>query len=190
LQRDCIGRGQCHERPHVTPNIHVRESNGVRGLLKCQGARQVLLPPGQELKSHNAYIRRLDIRPQRRILAPTRSGSQVTQTRPDPQRTDEFGQVLAFRRRPGPSPVSSDPPSEGEAGLADDLAQYEQDQDAPIDYRQRMLMNVIAIAIVTLLVGAGVWIADTIADIEKDQDCVLQGRANCAPIETPVPNRE
>ncbi len=71
----------------------------------------------------------------------------------------------------------------------DDLAQYEQENEA-IDYRQRMLMNVIAIAIVTLLVGIGVWIADTIAEMEKDQDCVLQGRANCAPIEALAPHRE
>jgi len=53
-----------------------------------------------------------------------------------------------------------------------------------------MLMNVIAIAIVALLVGVGVWIADTIAEMEKDQDCVLQGRANCAPIEVPIPHRK
>jgi hypothetical protein len=115
----------------------------------------------------------------------------MVHNRPDRHDADEFGQVLAFRRRPKPSltSVSSAPPDEGEAGLVDDLAQYEQDQDVPIDYRQRMRMNVIAIAIVTLLVGAGVWIADTIADIEKDQDCVLQGRANCAPIEAPELNR-
>ena len=77
------------------------------------------------------------------------------------------------------------------AGAApDDLARYEQDRTKSIDYRQRMLMNVIAIAIVTLLVGAGVWIADTITDLERDQDCVMQGRANCAPIEMPVPNQQ
>jgi hypothetical protein len=68
----------------------------------------------------------------------------------------------------------------------DDFAAYEQDPDEPVDYRKRMLMNVIAVAVVTLLVGAGVWIADTIADLQRDQDCVLQGRSNCAPIELPV----
>jgi hypothetical protein len=44
----------------------------------------------------------------------------------------------------------------------------------------------IAVMIVSLLVGAGVWIADTIADMQKIQDCTLQGRQNCAPIEVPV----
>ncbi len=52
-----------------------------------------------------------------------------------------------------------------------------------------MLMNVIAIFIVVLLIGAGVWLADTIAAMEKNQDCMLQGRANCAPIEVPAAQR-
>jgi hypothetical protein len=49
-----------------------------------------------------------------------------------------------------------------------------------------MLMNVIAVVIVSALVGIGVWIADTIADIETSQDCAMQGRQNCAPIKTRV----
>jgi hypothetical protein len=116
----------------------------------------------------------------------------VAHNRPDRHDTDEFGQVLAFRRRPGssPVPVATPQPADPEADAPDDLAQYEQEQDEPVDYRQRMRMNVIAIAIVTLLVGAGVWIADTISDMERDQDCVIQGRSNCAPIATPPPNRQ
>lgn len=86
---------------------------------------------------------------------------------------------------PGSAAASANP----EINPENDLAQYEQ-EDEEIDYRQRMLMNVIAIVIVALLVGVGVWIADTIAEMEKDQDCVLQGRANCAPIEVPVAHRQ
>jgi hypothetical protein len=148
----------------------------------------------QQLAS-NAYIRRIENSSQKRILA-KRGGSQVVHNRPDPQRTDEFGQVLAFRHRPGQPrvpastvPTATAKPDESES--VDDLAQYEQEQDdRPIDYRRRMLMNMIAIAIVTLLVGAGVWIADTITDLERDQDCVLQGRGNCAPIEAPALSRQ
>ena len=66
----------------------------------------------------------------------------------------------------------------------DDLARYEQ-EDRNVDYRQRMLMNVIAVVVVAMLVGVGVWIADTIADMEKIQDCTMQGRQNCAPIAVP-----
>ncbi len=49
-----------------------------------------------------------------------------------------------------------------------------------------MLMNVMAVMVVIALVGAGVWIADTIEDMQKAQDCVMQGRQNCAPIELPA----
>lgn len=51
-------------------------------------------------------------------------------------------------------------------------------------------MNVIALAIVTLLLGAGVWIADTITDLQRDQDCVMQGRVNCVPIDLPIPKQQ
>ena len=63
----------------------------------------------------------------------------------------------------------------------------DQDQDEIVDYRQRALMNVIALVVVAFLVSAGVWLADTIADMERDQDCMMQGRANCVPIELPIP---
>ncbi len=83
------------------------------------------------------------------------------------------GSSKAIRNRPNP-----------------EFARFEQEQDEPIDYRHRMIMNVIALAIVTLLVGLGVWIADTISDLQREQDCLMQGRSNCAPIEVPVPMRE
>jgi len=77
----------------------------------------------------------------------------------------------------------------GAADQLDDLAQFE-DADRETDHRRRMLINVIAVAIVAMLMGAGVWIADTIVDMEKVQDCTMQGRQNCAPIAVPpAPNR-
>lgn len=79
--------------------------------------------------------------------------------------------------------------AEPETELLDDLTQYEQDrgeEDDNIDYPRRMLMNIIAGAAVTILICVGVWLADTIATMERDQDCVLQGRQNCAPIEVPA----
>jgi hypothetical protein len=121
---------------------------------------------------------------------------QVAPQQPPSRRSEEFGQVLQFPRRPGQmqsaaaAANSADSPAiDSELDDADDLARYEQEQDEPVNYRQRMLMNAIAIAIVTLLIGAGVWIADTIADMGHDQDCVMQGRSNCAPLETPVSSR-
>jgi hypothetical protein len=114
----------------------------------------------------------------------------VRHIRPYSYKADESGQVLPFRRRLGqallPPAIRPADPSAEPIG---DLARFEQEHEEPVDYRQRMLMNVIALAIVTLLVGTGVWITDTIAEIQKDQDCVMQGRSNCAPIETPAPKQ-
>lgn len=97
-------------------------------------------------------------------------------------------QVLQFRPRIvdhlGAHELTDTPSDE-----FDDLAQYEQDQeeDENVNYPRRMLMNGIAVAVVTVLIGVGVLLADTIADMERDQDCVLQGRQNCAPIELALP---
>jgi hypothetical protein len=107
----------------------------------------------------------------------------LAQNQPESKHADETGRVLRFRQRRRLDPPALRPTASAhrDGDADDDLAQYEQDED--VDYRQRMLMNVIALAIVAVLVGLGVWIADTMAGMEKDQDCVLQGRGNCAPIE-------
>lgn len=123
--------------------------------------------------------------------------------RPQPEDERASADILQFRPRQrladrpiADRPVAEQPvvdgpvPGAGEPDLLDDLAEYEQDreqEDEVINYPRRMLMNVIAVAIVTLLIGAGVWLADTIAEMERDQDCVLQGRQNCAPIEIAAP---
>ncbi len=125
-----------------------------------------------------------------------RSGSQAAKNRPDPRDAEAFGQVLPFRR-PGQPPLSVPPVRLADADierpdidLSDELAQYEQDQDEVVDYRQRALMNVIALAVLAFLVSTGVWLADTIAEMERDQDCMMQGRVNCAPIELPPPPQQ
>jgi hypothetical protein len=40
-----------------------------------------------------------------------------------------------------------------------------------------------------LLIVAGLWIANRIAEMRKNQDCVLSGKRNCAPIEIPSVDR-
>jgi hypothetical protein len=61
----------------------------------------------------------------------------------------------------------------------------------PDNYRQRMINNGLAFAFVLLLVAAGVWLADAIAEMRRNQDCVLSGRRNCAHVNVPPtgPNR-
>ena len=101
-----------------------------------------------------------------------------------------FSQILKFEpRRPGQPSFASATPQPVEDDL-DDFARFEQEQDEPIDYRHRMIMNLIALAILISLVGLGVWIADTISDLQREQDCLMQGRSNCAPIEVPIPVQE
>ena len=78
------------------------------------------------------------------------------------------------RPLPRPSPV-------------EDLAKYE--SSAPDDYRHRMLMNLAAAVVTILLVIAGIWIANTMAKMRKDQDCVLTGRRGCTPVDVPVKPR-
>jgi hypothetical protein len=70
----------------------------------------------------------------------------------------------------------------------EDLRKYEGD-DEPDDYRHRMIVNIAALAATIFLVVAGVWIANTMAQLRKNQDCVLAGRRACAPIEVPVQTR-
>jgi hypothetical protein len=48
-----------------------------------------------------------------------------------------------------------------------------------------MVMNGVALVIVTALIGAGLWLATTMADMRKNQDCVLSGRAGCTPVDIP-----
>lgn len=103
------------------------------------------------------------------------------QNGPAAQKHEEFGQVLPFRQRAKPLTLVAAPPS-----ADDDFARYEQDREERIDDRQRMRMNMIAAAIVVVLIGTGVWLADTISATSKLEDCALQGRTNCALIEVPA----
>lgn len=136
---------------------------------------------------------RLEIAPQTRYSRRyPHGGFDVMHDRPDPNEAHESAQVLRFqrRRRAGQQPPrgSATAANGSETEPIDDLARYEE-EDSSVDYRHRMMMNFIAVLIVAALVGAGVWIADTITDMEKAQDCVMQGRQNCAPIELPAPKR-
>lgn len=119
-------------------------------------------------------------------------GSKLARDRTEAEGARPSAQILQFRPRErvgDRSVAGSATANAAESELLDDLAQYEQEreEDENIDYPHRMLMNIIAVAVVAMLIGVGVWLADTIADMERDQDCVLQGRQNCAPLEIAPP---
>lgn len=65
-----------------------------------------------------------------------------------------------------------------------DLEKYKSPESKE-DYRNRMVVNVLAFLFVAALIGAGLWLANTMAAMRKNQDCVLSGRRGCAPIEVP-----
>ena len=98
-----------------------------------------------------------------------------------PDTSEHEGQILPFRRRGALLTRNVRQPP-----LVPDLRKFEQAPEAPDDFRHRMLMNGLALAVTALLIAGGVWIADVMAHIRKDQDCVLMGRKNCAPINVPI----
>jgi hypothetical protein len=106
----------------------------------------------------------------------------------EPRRDEEKGRVVLFRprvprarndnlRRPDPrrSPV-------------DDVGKYARGSEND-NYRHRMMNNLLAFLVLGLIVYCGIWLANTMAQLRKDQDCVLTGRTNCAPIRLPAEPR-
>ena len=52
-----------------------------------------------------------------------------------------------------------------------------------------MLANIAALAFTVALTAIGIWLAVSIADLRKTQDCVLMGRRDCARISA-TPQRQ
>jgi hypothetical protein len=66
-----------------------------------------------------------------------------------------------------------------------DLSRYEQPREEPDDFRHRMLANIAAFAFTVALLAIGIWLAMSIADLRRTQDCVLMGRRDCVRITAP-----
>jgi hypothetical protein len=103
----------------------------------------------------------------------------------------ESGRVIRFRPRgASPSgwrwPVQRSRP--GDTPPIADLAKYERTKGED-DYRHRMTMNVLALAVTSILVIVGIWLAIGIADMRTKQDCYLRGERNCNQITVPQPER-
>ncbi|HZP70545.1 MAG TPA: hypothetical protein VFB29_11440 [Pseudolabrys sp.] len=95
----------------------------------------------------------------------------------EPTRADDRPRVVNFRSRqpPGPATAPSHP-------AVEDLRKYERGDGAD-DYRHRMIVNLVAFVFVIGLIAVGLWLADTMAAMRKNQDCVLSGRRGCTPVE-------
>jgi hypothetical protein len=103
---------------------------------------------------------------------------------------EEMGRVVRFR--PRISGTAARHPAEAPAATREgspvgDIDRYERAGED--DYRHRMIMNVLALLVCLLLAGSGVWLANKIAEMRRNQDCVLSGRLNCARIDLPPSDR-
>ena len=94
--------------------------------------------------------------------------------------SDDEHRVLKFRPRTLAHPPGQ--PAEPEQQPPPDLSRYERDREEPDDFQHRMLANVAALAFTVALTAIGIWLAMSIADLRKNQDCVLMGRRDCAQI--------
>jgi hypothetical protein len=66
-----------------------------------------------------------------------------------------------------------------------DLSRYETPREEPDHFRHRMLANIAAFAFTVALTAVAIWLAMSIADLRKTQDCVLMGRSDCVRISSP-----
>jgi hypothetical protein len=101
---------------------------------------------------------------------------------------DDRGRVLPFRAPPG---RPRHPCRHGNDDLPiDDLKKFsEGSAPEPDDYRHRMVTNAAAVVFVSILAVIGIWLANSMAQLRKNEDCVLRGLPNCSSIELPVARR-
>ena len=116
---------------------------------------------------------------------------QVIQFRPRAEARDAGEHVNA---RGWPQSGSTPGPQASVTQLArqaepDDLRLYERNPEEPDDYRHRMIANVAAGVFAIALTAIGVWLATTISDLRKSQDCVLYGLRNCGSITDAIQRR-
>jgi hypothetical protein len=100
------------------------------------------------------------------------------------QRVQPDAKVIPFRPRRMSATGGHVPEVDADTAALENLAKYERG-DEEDDYRHRMIMNAAALAATIILATAGAWLAITIGDMRKDQDCYLSGRRNCTPIDVP-----
>jgi hypothetical protein len=104
--------------------------------------------------------------------------------------TEEEHRVLQFRPRTSAHPssrrtnVAFQPHREEIRPEPPDLSRYERPRDEPDDFRHRMLANIAGFAFTVALTAVGIWLAMSIADLRRTQDCVLMGRRDCVRITT------
>jgi len=67
--------------------------------------------------------------------------------------------------------------------------QPDKQDEVQSDTGNRNVENAVLAGFFIALVGAGVWLLVTMAEVRKTQDCAAQGRRNCQTIEVPQRSR-
>ena len=99
-----------------------------------------------------------------------------------PGGTEEPDPAKTFNNKPFNNKALNSNKTPNTSPAASDLSRYERPRDEGDDFRHRMLANVAALAFTVALTAIGIWLAVSIADLRKTQDCVLMGRRDCARI--------
>jgi hypothetical protein len=102
----------------------------------------------------------------------------------EPRRDEEKGQVLPFRPRV-PAARNDNLRTRNMRSPVEDVGKYARGSEDD-NYRHRMVNNLLAFLVLCLIIYCGIWLANTMAQMRRDQDCVLTGRTNCSPISLPV----
>ena len=100
-----------------------------------------------------------------------------------PTSSESEGRILPFRPRGSLFARNVPPPP------VPDLEKFERAPDEPDDFRHRMAMNALGLVATVVLIVTGIWIADVMAHMRKDQDCVLIGRSGCTRVDVPPQTR-
>lgn len=93
--------------------------------------------------------------------------------------------VVPLRRIMGGRVYSS---SDFQKSPVSDVEKYAR-TDKGDDFRHRMKMNAAAAVVTIALMLVGVWLTTSIAEMRKNQDCVLSGKRGCTPVSAPLNQR-
>jgi hypothetical protein len=102
-----------------------------------------------------------------------------------PSPPEEPGRIIPFAQRRTTSRLQRTAPAPLSHPLEDELISPPDAEEERKDYRHRMKTNAVTLVVVVLLIWGGLWLADTLAQMRKNQDCVLSGRLNCTPVTVP-----
>jgi hypothetical protein len=58
-------------------------------------------------------------------------------------------------------------------------------ENGPESPADRRLANIVLLVLLAVLIGGGVWLANAMYEQRMLDDCLAQGRRNCAPVDVP-----